>query len=65
MLVALVGLGFCVLLGRALYVQVIGSSFYLKQGEARYARTLDLSANRGRIFDRNGQLMASSVPAPS
>ncbi len=64
-LVALVGLGFCVLLGRALYVQVIGSSFYLKQGEARYARTLDLSANRGRIFDRNGQLMASSVPAPS
>ena len=54
-----------VLLGRALYVQVIGASFYLAQGEARYARTLDLSANRGRILDRNGQLMASSVPAPS
>ena len=65
LLVALVGLGFCVLLGRAAYVQVIGASFYLKQGEIRYAHTLTLPASRGRILDRNGQLMASSVPAPS
>ncbi len=65
LLVALVGLGFLVLLGRAIYVQAIGTDFYLKQGEIRYARTLDLSASRGRILDRNGQLMAASVPAPS
>jgi cell division protein FtsI (penicillin-binding protein 3) len=65
LLVALVGLGFCVLLGRAAYVQVIGAPFYLKQGEIRYAHTLTLPASRGRILDRNGQLMASSVPAPS
>ena len=65
LLVALVGLGFLVLLGRAVYVQAIGADFYLKQGEIRYARTLDLSASRGRILDRNGQLMAASVPAPS
>jgi cell division protein FtsI (penicillin-binding protein 3) len=65
LLVALVGLGFAALLGRALYVQVVGSSFYLMQGEARYARTLDLSASRGRILDRSGQLLAASVPAPS
>ena len=65
LLVALVGLGFLVLLGRAVYVQAIGTDFYLKQGEIRYARTLDLSASRGRILDRNGQLMAASVPAPS
>ncbi|MDB5998840.1 MAG: ftsI [Rhizobacter sp.] len=64
-LVALVGAGFCVLLGRAAYVQVIGSDFYLKQGESRYARTLALTGNRGRIIDRNGQLLASSVPSPS
>ncbi len=65
LLVALVGLGFLVLLGRAVYVQAIGTDFYQRQGEIRYARTLDLSASRGRILDRNGQLMAASVPAPS
>ncbi|MGH8795851.1 MAG: penicillin-binding protein 2, partial [Caldimonas sp.] len=64
-LVALVGLSSCVLLGRAVYVQIIGSAFYLKQGEIRYARTLDLPASRGRILDRNGLILAASVPAPS
>ena len=64
-LVAMVGLGFCVLLGRAIYVQIVGQSFFLKQGEIRYARTLELPASRGRIIDRNGLILASSVPAPS
>jgi cell division protein FtsI (penicillin-binding protein 3) len=64
-LVALVGLSFCVLLGRAAYVQIVGSAFFLKQGEIRYGRTLDLPASRGRIVDRNGLILASSVPAPS
>jgi cell division protein FtsI (penicillin-binding protein 3) len=64
-LVALVGASFLVLLGRALYVQVIGTAFFQKQGEIRYARTLELPASRGRILDRNGQILASSVPAPS
>jgi cell division protein FtsI (penicillin-binding protein 3) len=64
-LVALVGLSFCGLLGRALYVQVIGAAFFQRQGEIRYARTLELPASRGRILDRNGLILASSVPAPS
>jgi cell division protein FtsI (penicillin-binding protein 3) len=64
-LVALVGLGFCVLLGRAVFVQIIGSEFFLKQGESRYARTLDLPASRGRITDRNGLILAASIPVPS
>ncbi len=64
-LVGLVGLGFCVLAGRAVYVQIVGSDFFLKQGEIRYARTLELAASRGRITDRNGLILASSVPAPS
>jgi cell division protein FtsI (penicillin-binding protein 3) len=64
-LVALVGLSFCVLLGRAAYVQIVGSAFFLKQGEIRYGRTLELPASRGRIVDRNGLILASSVPAPS
>ena len=64
-LVGLVGLGFCVLAGRAVYVQIVGNDFFLKQGEIRYARTLELAASRGRITDRNGLILASSVPAPS
>jgi cell division protein FtsI (penicillin-binding protein 3) len=31
----------------------------------RFARTLELPANRGRILDRNGLLLATSVPVPS
>jgi cell division protein FtsI (penicillin-binding protein 3) len=63
--VAMVGFGFCVLLGRAAYVQIIGAPFFLKQGEIRYARTLELPASRGKIIDRNGLILAASVPAPS
>jgi cell division protein FtsI (penicillin-binding protein 3) len=65
LIVAGIALGFLALAGRAAWVQVFDNEFYLKQGEVRFARTLDLPANRGRIFDRNGLLLASSVPVPS
>ena len=63
--VAAIALGFAALAGRAVYVQVLGNEFFQKQGEVRFARTLELPANRGRILDRNGLILASSVPAPS
>lgn len=64
-IVALVAASFIVLLGRALYIQVLGNDFFQKQGEIRFTRQLDLPASRGRILDRNGQILAVSVPAPS
>jgi len=64
-LVALVGLGFIGLLGRAVYVQVIATDFFQRQGEARYAHTMELPASRGRIIDRKGQVLATSVAVPS
>ncbi len=64
-LVAMVGLSFTGLLGRALYVQVIDTQFFQKQGEARYAHTLELPASRGRIADRTGKVLATSVAVPS
>ena len=64
-LVVLVGVGSLVLIGRAAYIQIIATNFYLKQGEARYAHTLEMPASRGRIVDRNGLLLATSVPTPS
>lgn len=64
-IVAALALVFLVLIARAAYVQVFGNAFFLRQGEVRFARTLELPASRGRIFDRNGLLLASSVVAPS
>jgi cell division protein FtsI (penicillin-binding protein 3) len=65
LIVAGIALAFVGLAGRAAWVQVFGNAFYIKQGEVRFARTLELPANRGRIFDRNGLLLATSVPVPS
>lgn len=64
-IVACLALAFLGLVGRAAYVQVFGNDFFLRQGEVRFARTLELPANRGRILDRNGLILASSVVAPS
>ena len=64
-IVAAIALAFIGLAARAAYIQVVSNDFYQKQGEVRFARTLELPANRGRILDRNGLILASSVPAPS
>ena len=64
-IVAAVAMGFVGLAARAAYIQVVSNDFYQKQGEVRFARTLELPANRGRILDRNGLILASSVPVPS
>ena len=63
--VAAVALAFVGLAARAAYIQVVANDFFQRQGEVRFARTLDLPATRGRILDRNGLILASSVPAPS
>jgi cell division protein FtsI (penicillin-binding protein 3) len=65
LVVAMVGLGSLVLVGRAVHIQVINNEFYLAQGEKRYAHELDLPASRGRIVDRHGALLAASVATPA
>ena len=65
LIVAMIALGFGVLAARAVYIQWIGNDFFKQKGVVRFARTLDLPANRGRVLDRNGLILASSVPAPS
>ncbi|MDB5892290.1 MAG: peptidoglycan synthetase FtsI [Polaromonas sp.] len=64
-IVAGIALAFGGLACRAAYIQVFGNDFFQRQGEVRFARTLELPAYRGRILDRNGLILASSVPAPS
>ena len=56
--------GFVALGGRAFYLMGgVTTAFLQRQGEARYARTLEVPATRGRVTDRNGIVLASSVPA--
>ncbi len=62
LIVAAIAAGFAALAGRAAWVQVFANDFFQRQGEVRFARTLELPANRGRILDRNGLLLAPSVP---
>jgi cell division protein FtsI (penicillin-binding protein 3) len=58
----LIFVAFVTLAGRALWLQGMSTDFLQKQGASRYARTLELPATRGKITDRNGQVLASSVP---
>jgi len=57
--------GFAALLGRGIYLQSYHKSFLQEKGDARYSRTLVLSAQRGKITDRNGELLAISSPVES
>lgn len=56
-------LAFLTLLGRALYLQGVNREFLQEQGVKRFERTLPLPATRGKILDRQGVVLAASVPA--
>ena len=53
---------FAALGARALWLQGMSTQFLQKQGKSRYERTLELPATRGKIMDRNGEVLASSLP---
>ena len=61
-LILLISLAFLALAARAVYVQVVSQDFLVSQGERRYARNLELPASRGDIYDRNGAVLAASLP---
>ena len=63
--VVMVGVAFMALLGRAVYLQIWNTDFYQAQGEKRFVHKLPLPASRGRILDRNGLVLATSVALPS
>jgi len=58
-------LGFVAVAGRSGYLQAIRTAFLKEEGEARYARVIDVAATRGRILDRNGEALAISTPVKS
>ena len=58
-------LGFAGLFARGIYLQSLHKEFLQQKGDARYSRTLELQAHRGKITDRNGELLAISSPVES
>lgn len=64
LLLGLLFVGFGALAGRAFYLQGgVSTDFLQRQGAVRYERTLDVPGTRGRVLDRNGVVLAASVPA--
>jgi len=57
--------GSVVLCARAMYLQGVNKEFLQRKGESRYARTLELPANRGKVVDRHGDTLATSTPVKS
>ena len=53
------------LVGRALYLQGVNDKFLQAKGESRYARAIEVPATRGRVTDRNGDMLAVSTPVRS
>jgi cell division protein FtsI (penicillin-binding protein 3) len=53
---------FVTLGARALWLQGMSTQFLQKQGKSRYERVVELPAARGKIMDRHGQVLASSLP---
>ncbi len=65
-LMALLILGsFAILIGRSFYLQVLNNDFLQEKGDSRYRRELEISASRGRIVDRHGDVLAISTPMKS
>ena len=63
-LVLLLG-AFALLIGRSLYLQGFNNEFLGDKGRARFERQIDISATRGRITDRHGDVLAVSTPGRS
>lgn len=63
-LVGLLGCSFA-LVARAAWLQGFNNEFLQAKGESRYARVLEVPATRGRITDRNGDVLAVSTPVRS
>jgi cell division protein FtsI (penicillin-binding protein 3) len=62
-LLVIYGLIFLVSLGQLAMIQVVDAPDYADRSIAQRARTIDLAATRGRMYDRDGDVLATSVQA--
>jgi cell division protein FtsI (penicillin-binding protein 3) len=62
MLLALFALGAAALESRILYLQLVNKEFLAAQANDRHLRTVEISAHRGSLTDRDGEPLAVSTP---
>jgi cell division protein FtsI (penicillin-binding protein 3) len=64
-LLGMIAVAFIALGMRAFYLQAWSNDYLQRQGAVRYERTLEVPATRGKIVDRHGKVLATSLPAKS
>jgi cell division protein FtsI (penicillin-binding protein 3) len=62
-LLLIYGLVFLVTVGQLVRIQIIDATDLADRSIAQRARTVDLAATRGRLYDRDGDVLATSVQA--
>lgn len=64
-LVAVFAAGAVALEARVVWLQLVDSAFLAEEGAARQIRTVRISAHRGPLMDRHGEVLAVSTPVDS
>ncbi|MGE5480194.1 MAG: penicillin-binding transpeptidase domain-containing protein [Chloroflexota bacterium] len=65
LLMALINVGFLVILARLFYVQIVRHEEYSSRARRQHEMRVTLGARRGAIYDREGRLLASTVECVS
>lgn len=60
MLMIFTGIGFLVVTGRLINIQIVHHDFYADLARSQHTTQIDVEARRGRILDRNGYLLAGN-----
>ena len=61
----LLTVGMFVVIGRLVYIQIVNSSEYLEQAKKQQQTKQEITPQRGNIYDRNGNLLASTIKSIS
>jgi cell division protein FtsI (penicillin-binding protein 3) len=65
-LIAFLGLGVALVIGAQLVsLQLVASDAYITKAKVQHEKVVTLQANRGRILDRNGRVLITSLEAQS
>lgn len=63
--IVLMNLVLLVVVIRLLYIQVVNSDYYVEQAKKQHQSRVELAPERGNIYDRNGNLLASNISSIS
>lgn len=61
----LIAVYFLIMVGRLAYVQLVSSAEILEKAEELWSRDIPLYAERGKILDRNGEVLVDNQLAPT